>query len=53
LDTLEYDIDEEIIELYFDNGKKIICTLDHEILTKNRSWVKAAELNENDEICEI
>lgn len=53
LDVLEYEIDEEIVELVFENGKKIVCTLDHEILTKNRNWVKAIELNELDEICEI
>ena len=53
LDVLEYDIDEDIVELSFDNGKKITCTLDHEILTKNRGWVKANELNENDDVCEI
>ena len=53
LDVLEYEIDEEIVELIFENGKKINCTLDHEILTENRGWVKAIDLNNLDEICEI
>lgn len=53
LDVLEYEIDEEVVELIFENGKKINCTLDHEILTENRGWVKAIDLNNLDEICEI
>lgn len=50
---LEYKIQEEIVELEFDNGKKITCTKDHEILTLNRGWIKAIELTEDDEISEI
>ena len=53
LDRLEYDIDEEIIELEFENNIIIKCTKDHEFLTKNRGWVKAIDLDENDDICEI
>ena len=53
LNVLEYEIDEEIVELIFENGKKINCTLAHEILTENRGWVKAIDLSELDEICEI
>ena len=53
LNTLEYEIEEDTIELEFEGGKKIKCTTDHEILTKNRGWVKAIDLTENDDICEI
>jgi DNA polymerase-3 subunit alpha len=53
VNRFEYDIEEEVIELEFDNGKKIICTLDHEILTKNRRWVAAKDLTEDDDIVEV
>lgn len=52
-DTLVYDIEEEIIELEFDDGRVIKCTLDHEILTENRGWVKAKDLDGDDDICEV
>ena len=50
--VFEYDIDEEIIELEFDKGN-ICCTKDHKFLTKNRGYVEAENLNEEDEICEM
>lgn len=51
-DTLIYDIDEEIIELWF--GDIVIrCTKDHKFLTTNRGWVDAQYLNEDDDIVEI
>lgn len=53
IDTLEYDIEEDIIELEFDDGRVIECTLDHEILTENRGWVQAKNLTEEDEIVDI
>lgn len=43
--------EKECIELLFDNGKKLICTPDHKILT-NRGWIEAQNLTENDEIME-
>lgn len=52
-DVLEYDIDEEIIEIEFDNGKIIRCTKDHKFLTKNRGWVEAQFLTEEDDIVEV
>lgn len=52
-DTLTYDIDEEIIELEFENKKIIRCTLDHKFLTNNRGWVEAQNLKEEDDIVEI
>ena len=53
LNTLEYEIKEDTVELEFEGGRKIKCTTDHEILTKNRGWVKAIDLTEKDDICEI
>lgn len=53
VNRFEYDVDEDIIELNFDNGKKIICTLDHEILTNNRGWVAAKNLTEEDDVAEV
>ena len=53
LNVLEYDIDEEIIELEFENGKIIKCTKDHEFLTTNRGWIKAENLNYEDDIQQI
>lgn len=38
------------IELTFDDGSKLTCTHSHLIYTKNRGYVKANNLNENDEI---
>lgn len=53
VDTLEYDIEEDIVELEFEDGRMIKCTLDHEFLTKNHGWVKAIELNESDDIVDV
>ncbi len=52
-DILEYDVDEEIIELEMENGKIIRCTKDHKFLTNNRGWVEAQNLTETDDIKEI
>lgn len=52
-DTLVYEIDEEIIELVFTNGKVISCTTDHEFFTENRGWVKAKDISEKDLIKSI
>lgn len=50
---LEYDVEEDLIELEFQNGKKITCTQNHEFLTSNRGWVEAKNINEEDEIVEV
>lgn len=51
-DTLVYDIDEDILELWF--GDIVIrCTKDHKFLTTNRGWVEAQYLTESDNVCEI
>jgi DNA polymerase-3 subunit alpha len=52
-DVLEYNIDEDILEIEFENGKVIRCTKDHKFLTKNRGWVEAQYLDENDDVIEV
>lgn len=41
--------EKEWIELHFDDNTKIKCTEDHLFYTKNRGWIEAKDLNENDE----
>jgi intein/homing endonuclease len=43
----------EVIELCLSNGEKITCTEDHPFLTKNRGWVCANDLTEEDDIAEL
>jgi hypothetical protein len=38
------------VKLDFDDGTSLTCTADHEVLTKNRGYVKAGELMELDDI---
>jgi intein/homing endonuclease len=53
LNTLSYNVDEEIIEIEFENGKTVRCTKEHEFFTSNRGWVSAKDLNEEDDIVEV
>lgn len=53
IDKFIYEIDEEILELEFENNIKIKCTKDHKFLTSNRGWVEACNLNSNDNIVNI
>jgi len=56
VNTMSYDIDEEIIEIEMEDGRKISCTLDHKIHIKRNKeliWVKASELTEEDDIYDI
>lgn len=43
------DLEKEWIKLSFDDGTEINCTEDHKFYTANRGWVKAIELNNDDE----
>lgn len=40
----------DCIELTFENGKTLICTSDHLIMTKNRGWVEAGTLTKEDDV---
>jgi intein/homing endonuclease len=53
IDTLTYDVSEELVRLEFEDGKIIECTKDHEILTNNRGWVQAQHIDENDDVVEV
>jgi hypothetical protein len=53
LEVFRYQVDEELLELEFDNGKKVRCTKDHKFLTKNRRWVEAQYLTEDDELVKV
>lgn len=49
--TMFYDNGEQdCLELEFEDGNTLICTPDHKILTKNRGWVEAKDLTEEDDI---
>lgn len=52
-DTLQYNIDEDILEIEFENGKIVRCTSDHEFLTKNHGFIMAKDLSDEHEIVEI
>lgn len=51
--TLQFERNEEIIDLEFDNGIRISCTRDHKFFTKNRGWVAAEDLTEEDEFEDV
>lgn len=53
INRFEYDCNEEIVELEFEAGIKIQCTKDHQFYTKNRGWVEADKLTEEDNVIYI
>jgi hypothetical protein len=40
----------ECIEIELENGQNLVCTPEHRILTFNRGWIEAKDLNETDDI---
>jgi intein/homing endonuclease len=38
----------DCIQIEFENGKSITCTPDHRILTSNRGWIQAKDLDDSD-----
>jgi DNA polymerase III alpha subunit len=53
LEVFRYQVDEDILEIEFDDGRKVKCTKDHKFLTKDRGWVEAQHLTEDDELVEV
>lgn len=51
--TLEFSVNEEIIELEFEDGRVIRCTQNHKFLTENRGWVAASDLTNQDNVVEV
>lgn len=51
-DWFDIPDEREVLRLTFDNGVEITVTLNQDIYTTNRGWVKACELTEQDDICE-
>jgi DNA polymerase III alpha subunit len=51
-DLHAYDVDEELIELSFDDGHIVSCTCDHEFMT-HRGWVRAIDITEQDVIVDV
>jgi len=47
---LDMGVSEEIIEIELENGEILRCTPDHKIYTKNRGYIEAKDLNEDDEL---
>lgn len=43
----------KMLEIELENGKKLRITENHPVLTNNIGWVRAGELNENDDIVEL
>ena len=41
------------MKLILDNEQEIICTPEHLFLTKNRGWVKAIDLEEDDDLLDF
>jgi len=56
IDTMVYDVNEDIIEIEVDDGRSFSCTLDHKIhVIRNGTleWVEAQNLTEDDNIYDI
>jgi hypothetical protein len=57
LETYDYDVEEELLELEMDDGRKIICTKDHKILVRlddgEEVFVAANEIPEGAELVDI
>ena len=48
LNVFNRKLDKQWVKLHFDNGTTLSCTADHKIFTKNRGYVEASSLKEND-----
>jgi len=48
--TFEREYNGDLIKIEFENGKSIKMTLEHEVFTSNRGWIKAEKIEEGDKI---
>jgi len=56
LDTFEYDVDEELVEIETEDGRIVRCTQDHLILVMRNGqndWVAAKDIQSKDDIVEV
>jgi major membrane immunogen (membrane-anchored lipoprotein) len=53
LNVLDYDVDEELVELTFEDGRVVKCTKDHKFLTSNRGYIAADELSNEDDVIDV
>lgn len=57
LEAYQYDVNEEMLELEMEDGRKIVCTRDHKILVKlengNESFMAAEDIPEGAELVDI
>lgn len=51
-DVIVQELSKDWLELTFENKKTLKCTEDHPLFTRNRGWVEAKNLAEDDEILE-
>lgn len=48
LNTWNKKLDKEWVKLTFSDGRTIKCTSDHKFFTRNRGWVEAGDLTDQD-----
>jgi len=53
LNVLDYDVNEELVELTFEDGRVVKCTKDHKFLTSNRGYIAADELTDEDDVVDV
>lgn len=56
LNTLDFNVEEDLIHIELDDGRSIKCTADHKIHVvrdEELVWVEAKDLNEEDELYDI
>jgi intein/homing endonuclease len=52
VDQLHHSVTEEVISIELESGKIIETTPNHKFFTKNRGWVEAKDLTEDDNLLE-
>jgi DNA polymerase-3 subunit alpha len=52
INVISQELDKEWCKLVFED-REIICTKDHKFFTKNRGWIEAWNLTEDDEFVKV